>query len=163
MLTLLLSACGKKDEPTLEAPINIKESFIPAGIVFSKSDYKFLNKCLDWTNKTVIVNSVDELPNDPGGFSATYYKIDFDHSTLLLTYKLHQLPIDKAEYSFIRNYYDNTYDWYINITSSSDIDEIPDNVIFSRMGIVVPKLPESAKVRTIGTVYDSGWEFQVGF
>ncbi len=159
--SVLLSSCGKdkKDEPQTEVLVPVYETYVPAAVTFDRNDTQFLNRCRKWSEKILVVDSADELPDDPLGFSPTYSKINFRDNSLLVTYKLHKWSIDTYTNRFVLNNLTGTYDWTISLGSSSFSGDGSNNVTFTRFAIEVPKLPAGADVTAQFLLYDSGWDW----
>ncbi|MCM1032898.1 MAG: hypothetical protein NC405_03995 [Odoribacter sp.] len=112
-------------------------------------------------NKQVVVNSVDEIPNDPLGFAESYYKINFTENTLLLCYQIHDYNIVSITNRYYRNIVENTYNWSINLGISGEINsgDKSEKAIISRYAILVPKLPTDAKVEIWHGLTDHNWDW----
>ena len=106
-------------------------------------------------NNQHIVNSPDELPNDPMGFSEAFDKINFKNSTLLIKYMSHDYSIDTYNNRFYRNTKENSYNWMINIGSASNLDT--DNIMLTRFAILVNKLPADANIKSWFGLTNLGW------
>lgn len=160
-LTLCLAACNKNNEPPVEVQLPIREAFLPENVLFDYSDKDFLNRLKDWNNKKVVVNSVDEIPNDPIGFNESYYKIDFTDQTMLLYYMVHDYDVVSYNNIYFRNTVENTYNWTISLGVNGEINE-DDNVeklIFSRYAILVKKLPDNADIIIWKNISDHSWSW----
>ncbi len=92
-LSLCLNACTHNDEPPTQVNLSIRQEFLPCNVIFSISDYEFKDNIKPWLNKQLVVNSVDEIPNDPIGFTGSYYKINFKENTLLLAYQINDYNV----------------------------------------------------------------------
>ena len=148
LLILCLPACNKNSEPPLEVKLPISEEFVPANVIFDYSDKDFLNKLKEWNNKKVVVNSVEEMPDDPLGFNEYFYKINFSDQTLLLYYQLHDYDVVSYENIYYRNTKENNYNWtiYLGINGEINDEDNIEKLIISRYAILVKKLPDNADV-----------------
>ena len=155
--SLLLCSCNHHNEPPLEIILPISETYLPSSIELPNSlDEEQKRNIIHLVNNQHIVNSADELPNDPMGFSEAFDKINFKNSTLLIKYMLHDYSIDTYNNRYYRNTKENSYNWMINIGSaSSDLDT--DNVTLTRFAILVKKLPEDANVKSWFGLSHIGW------
>lgn len=156
-LCFMLASCGSKDEPVGEYVMPINKEYLPASVTFKKDDTAFLNRCRKWDNKIVIVNSADDLPDDPLGFTPSYGNINFANSSLLITYKLHKLIIDTCDFSYIYKGTTDTFEWSIKLGSALDMTTGNDETTFTRFAMEVPKLASDANVKVQLVLYDSGW------
>ena len=73
-VSLFLAACNKNEETSTVVDLPIREQFVPGNIVFDMSDTEFKDKVRPWVNRELIVNSEDEIPDDPFGFPESYTK-----------------------------------------------------------------------------------------
>lgn len=160
-ITLCLAACNKSNEPPVEVPLPIWEEFVPGNVIFDYSDKDFLNKLKDWSNKKVVVNSTDEIPNDPLGFNDAYYKINFSDQTLLLYYQLHDYDVVSYRNIYYRNTLENTYNWTISLGINGEIND-EDNIeklIISRYAILVKKIPDNADIIIWQSIQNHNWSW----
>ncbi len=160
-LSFCLTACNNNNEPPTEVNLPIREQFIPGNVIFSMSDTEFKDKVKPWFNKQFVVNSVEEIPNDPLGFPESYYKIDFKENTLLLCYQINDYNTVSVTNRYYRNMVENTYYWCINLGVSGDINngDNKDQAIISRYAILVPKLPIDADVKIYFGITDHNWDW----
>ena len=157
---LLAVSCSKKeDEPMADEALTITEAYLPAGVAFDQDDSQFLKRCQKWNQTTITVNSANDLPDDPLGFSPSYSKIDFSRNTLILTYMLHRWTIDTSRNTYSYNYDRGTYDWLITLGSSFYDEEQSDVVYFTRFAIQVPKQTAGAVTRVTVNLYDASFSW----
>lgn len=158
-LSLLLCSCGNNDEPPLEVSLPISKTYLPASVEFNTNDISEEQKhnLIYLVNNEHIINTVSELPDDPIGFSDAYRKINFNESTLLIKYVLHDYTIDTYSNTYYRNTKENSYNWYVNIGTSSDSDVDTDKTSLTRFAILVRKLPADAQVRFWVGLTQLGW------
>ena len=154
------SSCGgKDDEPSTDQTITITESYMPAGVGFDKTDTQFMKRCQKWNETNIVVNSANDLPDDPLGFSPSYSKIDFSRNTLLLTYRLHRWTIDTYSDDYTYNLATGTYDWSITLGATFFDEEESDEVHFTRFAVLVPKQPAGATTRVSVTLKDTSFNW----
>lgn len=160
-LSLCITACNHNNEPPVEVNLPIREQFVPGNIIFDMSDTEFKDKVKPWMNKQVVVNSKEEIPDDPFGFQESYYKINFAENTLLLCYQIHDYDIVSITNRYYRNTVENTYNWSIVLGISGLIndDEEKEKAIISRYAILVPKLPADANVRIWHGLVNHNWDW----
>lgn len=156
LILFCLASCHHNEEPPVEVKLPIADIFIPATVTFDRSDTEFFEKCLEWDNKSLVVNSIEELPEDPLGSNDYFKKINFSKSTLLLSYSLHRLQYVTCKYYFLRNRIEQSYNLTIFLGIGNLRDENSTERRFTRFAVLVPKLPESANVN-IGISYTSGY------
>lgn len=156
--SLILCSCSK-NEPSLEINLPISETYVPCSIEFNTNDIDEEQKhnIIHLVNNQHIVNSADELPNDPIGFSEAYGKINFEKRTLLIKYMLHDYSIDTYNNRYFRNTKENTYNWMVNIGSASNLDDDSDNLMLTRFAILVNKLPADADFKSWFGLSHIGW------
>lgn len=154
-LSLILGSCNK-NEPPLEIVLPISETYVPSSIELPSSmDEEQKRNIIHLINNQHIVNSADELPNDPMGFSEAFDKINFKNSTLLIKYMSHDYSIDTYNNRYFRNTKENSYNWMINIGSASNLDS--DNITLTRFAILVNKLPADANIKSWFGLTNLGW------
>ena len=160
-VSLFLAACNKNEETSTVVDLPIREQFVPGNIVFDMSDTEFKDKVRPWVNRELIVNSEDEIPDDPFGFPESYYKINFTENTLLLCYDIHDYNVVSVTNWYYRYTIDNTYSWCINLGVSGKINEGEERekAIISRYAILVRKLPADAKVKIYYGLLDHNWDW----
>lgn len=161
-LSMLAGACNRHHEPPIETVLPINESYMPATTIFDRSDTEFIDRCREWNDKKIAVNSPDELPDDPLGFSDAYTGINFANQTLLLTYRLHLFDIDSYRVRYVRNNLENIYEWTIAIGSANyDYDDNDDwqTGKFTRFAILVPKMPDGSEWRVWWSYRDFNWDW----
>ncbi len=158
-LSLLLLGCNKNDETPLEIGLPIAATYLPATMEFNINDIDDEQKhnIFHLVNNEHIVNSVSELPDDPIGFSETFHEINFREYTLLIKYVLHDYTIDTYNNRYFRNTKEDTYNWSVNIGTSSDTDVDTDEEMLTRFAILVHKLPADAQVRSWFGLTSIGW------
>ncbi len=161
-LSFCLTACNHNEEPPTQVNLPIRQEFLPINVIFSMSDSEFKDKIKPWLNKQMVVNSIEELPNDPIGFTGSYYKINFKENTLLLAYQINDYNVISVTNRYYRNRIENTYNWSINLGVSGGIgdDEEDDKAMISRYAILVRKLPGdgTGKIYYGLSVYRWDWE-----
>lgn len=145
-LCIGLTACNNNDETPLEVDIQITEQFLPAGVIFNKDDAEFKEKCLEWNNKVILVNSPEELPHDPLGFQEGYKNLSYSTHTLALYYMTSQYNIVSCRNRLYKQTNDDTINWGITLGVSGDI-EGADNLLFSRFAIMIPKTTDSSNLK----------------
>lgn len=155
----VLCACNRHEEPPMETVWPIQETYMPAGIIFDKTDTDFLDRCKEWDNKCLIVNDVAELPNDPLGFSDTYRYINYKNFSLILVYRLHRWTIDTYRCRFTRNNVENTFNWTLTVGSDNFDTQDTNKVTISRFAITVKKLPEDADLQIGWQYIDHGFDW----
>lgn len=149
-MSLSLCSCNNNDEPESVIGLPIAGTFVPSSMelhIDQISDEQKRN-IFHLVNNEHIVNNVSEFPEDPIGFSGTFKEIDFNEYTLLIKYDLHDYTIDTYSNRYFRNTKENTYNWSINIGTSSDTDVVDDDLWLTRFAIFVKKLPAGATVKT---------------
>lgn len=146
---LALAACNHSEEPPMEVKLPIIEPYLPVTKVVERSDEATVAMCREWHEKTLVVNSKEEIPQDDLiGFSTAYTGVNFEQYTLLLHYKMHRWDIDTYYNYYVRNTVENTYDWTMRIGVSTLSDDTKTTINFTRFGLLVRKLPADADVRT---------------
>lgn len=161
-LSFCLTACNNNDEPPIEVNLPITTQYLPTGVIFENSDKEFRAKIKPFVNTKWIVNSVDELPNDPLGFSENYYKIGFSNHTLLLFYDIDIYNLVSYQNRYFRNTVENTYNWSILFGISGKLNEDDSNIeklFFARYALLVPKLPDNADVKIQTSIIDHNWDW----
>ena len=158
-LALCLTGCNNHDETPYETILPINESFLPTDVVISKSDSEFKEVYRKWNGKTVLVNSIDELPEDPIGFDSAYSKISFADQTLILYYAAHRYEVLSYRNRFYRNNVEKTINWAIVLGISGEIDG-EDEFIFTRYAILVPKMPEGVEPLIWFSITDHNWDWE---
>ena len=158
-LSLLLCSCGNNDEPPLEVTLPISKTYLPASAGFNTSDISEEQKrnLIHLVNNEHVINTVSELPEDPIGFSEAYHKINFNESTLLIKYVLHDYTIDTYSNTYSRDTKENSYNWSVNIGTASDSNIGADNLSLTRFAILVRKLPADAQVKSWFSLTQLGW------
>lgn len=160
-LGICLSACNNNNEPPMEVNLLINEQFVASNITFSKADTEYKEELRPWYNKRVVVNSADEIPDDPFGFAQSFYKINYKNNTLLLCYLMHDYNVVSVTNRYYKNNVENTYNWIVSLGVSGLIneDESGDKLILSRYAILVPKLPADANVQVWHGLLDHNWDW----
>lgn len=161
-LCFCLTACNHNEEPPVEVNLPITTQYLPSGVIWDTSDAEFKEKIIPWLSKKVIVNSVDEIPNDPLGFTENYYKINYTNQTLLLYYDVDIYNFVSCHNRYFRNTVENTYNWSIQFGISGKLNEDDSNLerlLFCRYAILVPKLPEDADVNIFISLVDNNWDW----
>ena len=157
--SLILCSCNHH-EPALEIVLPISETYVPATIeVNTKSiDEEQKRNLIHLVNNNHhIVNSAAELPDDPMGFSEAFNKINFKNSTLLIKYMLHDYSIDTYNNRYYRNTKENSYNWVVNIGSTSISGADTDDIMLTRFAILVNKLPADADFKSWYGLTNLGW------
>ncbi len=157
-IALLMGACRHDDEPPREFALEIVNQYMPATVVFDRSDTEFYDKMKELSRKKFVVNSADELPDDHLGFNDVYRKINFKDYTLFVQYLLHPWKIE-----MFRNYYyidnsDRNYYWQVNL-GLSERDEEDTQLEITRFAILVRKLPVDSKVNMNIVLSSSGFDW----
>ncbi len=159
--SIFITACNHNNQPPTTVNLPINEQFLPMNVEFNMSDTEYKQQTRPWWDKGVVVNSSEEIPNDPFGFQESYYKINFKNNTLLLYYQIHDYNVVSITNMFYRNTVENTYNWSINLGISGDINEGDkiEKAIISRFAILVPKLPTDANVKFWHGLRDHNWNW----
>ena len=147
-ISLFLCSCNNNDDPSLEIALPIDGTFIPASVDLNLNqiDEEQRRNIILLTTNEHIINDASELPVDPIGFSETFKEIDFSKYTLLIKYVLHDYSIDTYSNSYYRNTRDNSYNWTVNIGTTSDTGINNDVIYLTRFAIYVNKIPADAQV-----------------
>ena len=157
VLMLCFCSCNHHNEPPMEVGLPINKSFLPATVQFERSDTEFYDKCREWDNKLIRVDSPEELPADPLGFSDIYRNLSFKDQTLLIYYDIHFWDIKSCDYMFRRNTVEKNYNWGLSLGVVNIVfegDEIPETCYFTRFAILVRKLPEDAEILVWNSIDD---------
>lgn len=158
-LTLCLSACRHSGEPLTEIDMPINSQFIPEGVKFSENDTEFLEKCKPWNNKIVMVNSVDELPDDPLGFNEGYRNLSFSNQTLIIYYLFHDYNIMSCRSRLYKNVPEDTVNWSITLGIGGDIDVSDEYLMFTRFAILVPKMAYNPDLKVWLGIESFNWSW----
>lgn len=145
LVVLLLSSCNKNDEPLPTVQLPIAQEYLPVNFTFDVEDKDSYSEFLEWNKTKLVVNSADEMPDDPLGFSNAYSGIDFNNYTLLLFYLKHRWQPESCSNIFYRNRLENRYEWSITF-GVSDVPDEYKTITFSRYAILVKKLPADSEV-----------------
>ncbi len=159
-LCICLAGCSKNEPPT-EVRLTIREQFIPENLKFSTADNELKEKIKPWSNKEMVVNSTDEIPEDPIGFAESFYKINFSNNTLLLCYFVHDYNVVSVNNYYYKNTIEKTFNWSINLGISGRLneDDIIEDAYLSRYAILVPKIPSDSKVIIWHGLTDHNWDW----
>lgn len=144
----LFSSCNHNDEPPAEVLLPIHDIYLPCSETIDRNDADLVERYREWNNKVLIVNSPDQLPDDPIGFNESYTSgINFNDESLLLVYRIFPFGgIDTYRCRFAKNNLENRYEWGISI-GSSDYDTDDDGKrTFNRFAISIRKLPADAEL-----------------
>lgn len=155
-----LTSCNKNDDTPSEIRIQILEDYLPCSVTFDRSDKLFYELCSQWSNKYMIVNSKDDLPDDPVGFNSSYKNINYKEYSLLLAYRLHNYSIDSFRNMLIKNNIENTYDWTISIGSGDFGSDNYDNLTISRFAVKVKKIPDNANLKVWWGMKDLAFDWE---
>jgi hypothetical protein len=147
VVCLCLTACNDNDEPKNDVELAITEQFQPCSVTVCRSDSAFTEMCERWGNRTVVVNSADELPDDPMGFSADFGNISFANQTLLLYYMGNQYDIQSCSNRYYQSVVDESLNWLIIMGVGGDIADVDKTFCFTRFAILVPKLTDSSSLK----------------
>ncbi|MCM1489564.1 MAG: hypothetical protein NC095_01870 [Muribaculum sp.] len=158
-LCLCLSSCSGNDEPKANVQLTIFDSFLPASITINRTDTELTKECKKFSSQTFIVNSKDELPQDPFGSDETFSKIGYNNQSLLICYQVHSYDIISYDNKFIKNNTDKTYDWTVTLGINGDAVDSFDQLIFTRYAILVPKLPKNATLKVWFGVRSYSWDW----
>lgn len=156
---LVLCSCNNNDTPQLEIEHSIAQNYIPESIAFKKNDNEFIEKIKPLVNKDFIVNSVDQLPVDPIGFSEAYNHINFKEYSLLISYVVHDWKIDTYRNRFYFNTAEQTYYWNYLIGTSSPTGTTSESPTFTRFAILVKKLPSDVNIKFYLSLGSLSWEW----
>lgn len=157
-LTVFISACSH-DEPTGNVNLPIAESFLPANIVVDRHDTELLEECRKWRDKTLIVNSTSEIPDDPFGSKEAFSNINLNELSLLITYNVHSYNVLSYQNIFVRNRTDKTYDWTIRVGINGEAVSPDEQLIYTRYAILVKRLPAGATLRAWYSITDHNWDW----
>ncbi len=138
------SSCNKNDEPPSEVNLPIIRQYLPVTVQFAADDAEWKKKIKGWANRKVIVNNLEELPEDPIGFSAAYKGVNYNDYTLLITYSVEDWDIETYDNRFYRDNVEKTYNWTIGLGTSTPPSDSPEQLYFTRYAILVKKLPQDA-------------------
>lgn len=158
-LGLCLSSCSSNDEPKADVQVNIYDSFIPASIILNRTDTELIEECKKFSSQTFIVNSKEELPQDPFGTDETFSKIGYNNQSLLICYQVHSYDIISYDNKFIKNNTEKTYDWNVTLGINGDKVDSFEQLIFTRYAILVPKLPQNAQLKVWFGVRSYSWDW----
>lgn len=158
IMTLLLSSCGH-DDPPASVEIPIYDSFVPASIVVNRDDTVLVEECRDWTRKSFVVTSVEEIPDDPFKSTQSFSKIGFSDQALLIYYDVHSYDVLSCSNKYIRNNTDKTYEWTINLGINGDAVDSFNQLILTRYAILVPKLQKNYQLKVWSGVKDYNWNW----
>lgn len=160
IILVMLGGCNHNEEPPTEVALGISQQFLPVTKEFSKNYSEFAEQAKEFDEINLIVNSVEELPDDPLGFSNAYRKIDYDNYTLFLAYRIYRWNYEAYTNWFYRNRLENCYYWQMHLRGINVPDPDSDIRTFNRFAIVVRKLPADANIKfetVIGSIGSSGW------
>lgn len=159
-LGIILNSCNHKDEPPTEVTLPIIEDYLPVSLPFNKNDETLTEKIKVFSDKNYVVNDLTELPNDPIGFSNAYNSIDFKKYTLLIAYDVTSYTIETYKDRYSGNNFTKTYNWYINIGTSTIPDSNAEEHYFTRYSILVSKLSADAdiNIQISRKAINWGWE-----
>lgn len=157
-LMLLFGSCNRHEEPQLEVKVAIIDTYLPVSWEYNAKDITQEQKknIFHLVNNDHVVNDVSELPDDPMGFSDAVRSINYKEYTLLVKYVLHDWKIDTYSNRYYRNTKENSYNWSINVGTSSDIDVDSDEETLTRFAIKVKKLPPDAVFKSWFGLYSIG-------
>ncbi len=115
-----------------------------------------------WAGRIIQVNSADDLPDDPFGFTPAYSSLSYSTETLLLWYNAFpDFHLESTRQWFIRDNSDNTYRWNMDLGGSfSRTGKQVEKVTYVRMAIVVAKLPDMAEVSVAYGISDYSWDWE---
>lgn len=161
LLGLILAGCNRNhNEPPLETTLPIHAAFVPTQVWIDKSDTDLREEIEPLYDKLFVINSVDELPDDPFGFSDPYVKADFDNYTMLVYYHLHRWEMESYSYWFYRQNREHQFVWTITNNIGVNLDPYPDKRQFTRYAVLVSKLPADADI--IAGVVLRAYEWEPG-
>lgn len=155
-ICMMLASCGK-DDPTGSVDLAIYDTFLPASIVVDRSDSSMIEACKYFDQQKLVVNSKNELPDDPFGSEETFSSINFSTQTLLISYYVHTFDLLSCNNMVIRNYDENTYDWTISMGIKGNAVDSYDQLIFTRFAILMPKLNKKADLKVYYGISNYGW------
>lgn len=158
-LCLILCSCNHSEEPPAEVSLPIERQYRPATVEFQITDEDFVEKVKEFDNKDFIVRSVDELPDDPLGFSEAYRKINFNQSDLFIAYRIYRWDFESYVNRFYRNRIENKYNWEIHLGVAEKPDTESTTRYFNRFAIKVKKLPENADVKFWISLSALNWDW----
>lgn len=153
------TGCNHDYEPPTETLLAIYTEYLPVSIEGNKSDADFINICKEWKDKVLIVNSVDDLPDDPIGFSKSYQNIGFQNQSLLITYKAQWWEVATISNMFVKNNVEKTFNWTISLGLESYPDQPEDIITLTRYAILVPKIPSDSDLKVWWSISDLNFEW----
>ncbi|MDE6280105.1 MAG: hypothetical protein K2M05_09060 [Paramuribaculum sp.] len=156
-LSIALCSCNRHNEPPLETEFIISRQYLPVSIDVDKSNQELYDKIKDLSKSNFIVNSADELPDDPFGFNEAYTHVNFNDYTLLLHYEMHRWRIDTYRNRFYRDNRENTINWMIRVDSSQFDESEP--ILFTRFAILIRKLPEDVDLKIWVSLGALNWDW----
>lgn len=150
ILSMLLCSCNNNNEPDLVIELPINSVYVPVSIEINKADLdeQERKELLNLANNKHIVNDVSEVPNDPIGKNQAFYNVNYNENTLLIMYIFKTWPIETYSNLFYRNTEDNSYNWLVKLGTFLGYDEDSEAIQFTRLAILVRKLPAEADVQT---------------
>lgn len=156
-LGIALCSCNRHNEPPTETQFLINRQYLPVSIGVDMADQELVDKIKDLSKSNFIINSADQLPDDPFGFNEAYTDVNFDNYTLLLHYEMHKWRIDTYGNRFYRDNRENTINWAIRI-GSSEFDE-SEPIMFTRFAILIKKLPEDVDLKIWISLGALNWDW----
>lgn len=154
-----MASCGKDDGPKADKQLIIAQQYMPVSMTFDSTDEAIMQKCRDWNRKVVVVNSNDQLPDDPIGFSASFQHLNLQYQTLLLAYRMQVWNVESYTNTFIRSYSENCYKWTVSTGICDFFDEEDTTRNFTRYAILISKIPDGADVKMYWNESISGWDW----
>ena len=154
-----LCGCNHNDNPPTEVRLPIAVQYVPESVVFDRNDEEAKELYFPWASKFVVVNSADELPDDPFGFPKGYTDLNFNNTTLLIEYEIRREVYVTLENRFLKNYADGKYQWYKTIGNGYYDEPLENEAVLTRYAIAVDKLPEDAVVEAWTSITAVGWDW----
>ncbi len=160
VFAFVLCSCVSNNEPPLETALPIAQNYLPATLSFSADDNEWTDKIKDWSDKQIRVDSPEELPDDPLGFSDAYSGINFNRYTLLLSYNIHNWTIDTYHNRYYRDNIEGIYNWNICVSTATSIDDSSTQLYFTRYAVLVNKIPAEREVKIWFSLGALNWSWE---
>lgn len=163
LIPLLAALIGcNRSEPSGQTRLPIHAEMLPAVAVIDADVSEAREKMKGWAGRIIQVNSADDLPDDPFGFTPAYSSLSYSTETLLLWYNAFpDFHLESTRQWFIRDNSDNTYRWNMDLGGSfSRTGKQVEKVTYVRMAIVVAKLPDMAEVSVAYGISDYSWDWE---
>ncbi len=155
-ICLLTSSCGKEENESEVVSLTIHRQFDTAVMHGKLSD---LNDFSDYEDRGLIVNSLDDLPEDEyfGNEDFIRAQIDFSRYSLILVYQFELGDIISYKYRWCYNNWFDRYQFmatFNRVKDSEYVDGEVENFSYIRSAIVVSHIPSDAKWSISEGVHD---------